>query len=543
MQTNHSGPASDSAADPPEAAPAPRPPALLPTWWWFFVTLGIVASLIAASVDQALSHVLFFASGAAAVMLLAVRALFLRRWGRWRFVPLSVFIVVLGLTAALFRIDDMTGNLVPTKISLRWLPKADETLREPFVAASVKLDLRTETPDDFPQFLGPSRRNFVDHPKLLTDWRQRKPRQVWRQPIGAGWSGFAARNGYAVTMEQRGREELVTCYAILTSQLMWAHSIQARHETVPGGVGPRATPAINDGYVYAMGATGILRCLDGGDGALVWQRDLRSDAQVTPEQDAALIAWGRAGSPLIHGDWVIVPVGGPGGPTLMALDKKSGEPVWKQGNRQISYASPVLMTLGGVPQFVLVCEDWVVGHRASDGAELWSFPWPGRSNANASVSQPVQIDGERLFLSKGYSQGAAVIAVTGQADANQWEAAEIWATWNVMKTKFSNVVLEGDYVYGLDDGILSCVDVNTGKRMWKRGRYNHGQVLKVADDLLVLDEDGTVCLVELSPVEFHEFLKYPMLNGKTWNSPCLSGPYLLIRNGEEAACFELPTVD
>ncbi len=129
--------------------------------------------------------------------------------------------------------------------------------------------------------------------RLARDWQARPPRLVWRHEIGAGWATFAAVNGFALTMEQRGDEELVTCYEVATGTLRWFHALPSRHQTVMGGVGPRATPTIRDGRVYALGATGILRCLDGATGQPVWTEDLLARIGITPDEDLSGIAWGR----------------------------------------------------------------------------------------------------------------------------------------------------------------------------------------------------------------------------------------------------------
>ena len=141
--------------------------------------------------------------------------------------------------------------------------------------AATTIDLATTTPSDFPQFLGPARSNWIAGPDLAREWTGDEPKLLWKRPIGAGWSAFAAVNGYAVTLEQRGEEEWVTCYEIATGNPVWGHATKARHENPLGGIGPRSTPTIHQGRVYALGATGILRCIDGANGKLLWQDDLQ----------------------------------------------------------------------------------------------------------------------------------------------------------------------------------------------------------------------------------------------------------------------------
>jgi outer membrane protein assembly factor BamB len=281
--------------------------------------------------------------------------------------------------------------------------------------------------------------------------------------------------------------------------------------------------------------------LDGASGTEIWRRDIVAEKGLTAEEDQRAVGWGRAASPLIVGDWVIVPVGGPPGQTttLAALDKQTGKTVWEAGQRQVSYASPALATLDGVPQILVVCEDWVSAHDLLTGQLLWEYAWPGKSNGNATASQPVALNGNRVFLSKGYGVGAALLHVS-RHDSAAWQVEEIWRRNTVMKTKFTNVVVYNDHVYGLDDGILSCIELQTGEPKWKRGRYGHGQVLRVNKLLLVQAESGDVALVDLNPERFRELTRFRALEGKTWNNPCLYGSYLLVRNGEQAACYRLP---
>jgi outer membrane protein assembly factor BamB len=519
---------------------------ILPLWWWVLAGLAAVGVLLTRFVDRGASHVFLAIAG---VVLAAVAGLRYVRRGpgqfRYRLLAVGLLVGILVVLLSSLRVDDVTGNLVPTRVSFRWQPKRDETLRMPAIAAETvppPFIAMEGTADDFPQFLGPDRNGAVDHLLLATDWASESPELMWKKErFGAGWSAFATVAGMAITMEQRGASELVTCYRIDTGEAVWAHAIEVRHETVPGGVGPRSTPTLHEGRVYAQGATGILRCLEAPTGEELWRFDVLEVAGVTPEQDYQLVQWGRAASPLIDRDRVLVAIGGPAGPQLAALDPETGELLWKQGQRQVSYASPAIGMIGDSRQILMVCEDWVSGHDAETGEVLWEYPWPGKSNANASCSQPVPVGNGRVFLSKGYAHGSALLELTRQP-SGPWQVEEVWRSRN-MKTKFSNVIVHDGYVYGLDDTILSCIDLDSGQRQWKRGRYGHGQLLRVSDVLLVQAESGEVVLVELNPEELVELSRFPALEGKTWNNPCLHGRYLLVRNGEQAACYRLPLRD
>lgn len=453
---------------------------------------------------------------------------------------LGLLVLALAAAVACLRIEQVSGDLVP-RIVFRWQPDADRTLAKP-AAETAAVDLQTTTPEDFPQFLGPRRDAHVTGVRLSRNWQAQAPRQLWRQAIGAGWSAFAAVNGFAVTMEQRGDEELVTCYEVATGTMRWSHALPARHYTVLGGAGPRATPTIHEGRVYALGATGVLRCLDGATGRPVWSEDLLARIGVTPEEDLNAVAWGRANSPLIVDDLVVVPLGGPAkGPwiSLAAFDKATGRLVWTGGDSQASYSSPVLATLGGQRQILIVNQDYVSGHDPASGRQLWKHPWPGSSSTNANVAQAVPVPGDQLLLSKGYGGGANLLQVS-RSERGPWQVAEVWSNSRVLRTKFCNVVVLEGHVYGLSDGILECVDLGSGRRVWRAGRYAQGQLLGVGELLVVQAESGDVALVEATSAGHRELGRFAALEGKTWNNPSLYGRYLLVRNAEQAACYELP---
>lgn len=449
--------------------------------------------------------------------------------------------MTVGIAIGLFRFEEVDGSMLP-RFSPRWLPIHDRRLGKLEPASSnLRADLTTTTTHDFPQFLGPNRDGYLPGPELARDWSSIPPRLHWKRPIGAGWSAFAAVNGFVVTLEQRGDEEWVTCYEIATGNPVWGHSIKARHENPMGGIGPRGTPTIHGGRVYALGATGVLRCLDGATGSLIWQQDVRSRYGLTDKQDEQLVQWGRAASPLIVDDLVVVPAGGESGKarSLIAFRADSGEVAWEGGNEQISYASPSLATLGGVRQITIVNESSVSGHDPKSGRELWQHPWPGNSSGNASASQAAVLPGDRLLISKGYGGGSELLEFKANGEGLA-KPVTVWAGPRLLQTKFSNVVFIDGHLYGLSEGILECVNPDTGERKWKKGRYGHGQLLGVENLLLVISEAGTVSLVEANPHRWTELASFQAIDGKTWNNPCLYGKKLLVRNGHEAACYELP---
>ena len=191
-------------------------------------------------------------------------------------------------------------------------------------------------------------------------------------------------------------------------------------------------------------------------------------------------------------------------------------------------------------QIVSVNEDNVTGHNAATGAVLWSYPWSGSSSMNASASEAVAVGDDRLFISKGYTGGSAVFQVQRDPATGVWTTHTVWHHRRNLQTKMTNVVVYKGFVYGLSDGVLECVELATGKRRWKAGHYGHGQILRVRDLLLVVTDDGEVLLVALDPAGLHELGSFQAVDGQTWNNLCLYGPYLLVRNSREAACYELP---
>ncbi len=380
-------------------------------------------------------------------------------------------------------------------------------------------------PEDYPRFLGVGGNNRVEGVHLSRDWKTTPPKELWRRPIGLGWGSFAIVNGFAVTQAQREADEVTTCLDMKTGEVRWRHLNAARFHESYGGDGPRATPTVSDGRVYVMGATGLLDCLDGATGKPIWSRDILADAH------AANLEWGKSCSPLIC-DRLVVVSGGARGPSLLAYDKVSGAPAWQSGTDAASYASPTLAMLAGRRMLLSVNAHSVGGYDPASGDVVFNYAWPGDW---PKAAQPVPLEDDRVFICAGYGLGSEVLKVNAGAAAPR----VLWHNLR-LKAEYSNVVVRDGFVYGLDDGVLTCLDLKNGKRRWRDGRYGHGEILLVDDLILVQTEPGDLALVEATPDRFNELATAPALNGKTWNNPALSGHVLLVRNDHEAVALQLP---
>ena len=460
---------------------------------------------------------------------------------RLRLGTLGVVVALVVAFFGLFRFETMRGAMIPVFVS-RFAERPDLETPAPGVA-TIGADLLTTTEGDFPEFLGPGRDLRVDNVRLAREWDTAEPQLMWSQPIGAGRSGIAAVNGYAATIEQRDRQELATLYEITTGDLMWSYVLaDERFEHILAGTGPRSTPTIDGGIVYVMSVHGRLVALDGATGAPVWDVDLLDLYGISRQEESELLPYGRPASPLVLRDLVVVATGGSRARrvSLAAFDKLTGELRWEGGERQISMASPAVAMLAGQEQLLLVNENWVTGYSPVDGRVLWEFEWPGLSNADASVSQAVPVAPDRVFISKGYGSGAALYQLQPASDGT-YQASQLWHQSRSLRTKMTNVAIRNGHVYGLSEGILECVDLATGERAWKGGRYGHGQILMVGDLLLVLTEDGDLVMVEATPERSNNVLgRITALDGVTWNNLALYGDVLLVRNAQVAAAWRLP---
>lgn len=377
-------------------------------------------------------------------------------------------------------------------------------------------------------FRGPRRDGLYDQMPILTKWPPQGPERLWRKPIGGGYASFVVAGGKAFTIEQRRDQEVVAAYDVASGSEVWSHGWSAFFQESMGGDGPRATPTWHDGRIYALGAEGELRCLDAQTGRRIWSKNILSD------NGAENLHWGMSAAPLVVDDKVIVLPGGSGGKSVVAYNRLTGEPIWKALDDKAAYVSPIVATLAGARQIVVVTGSRVAGLTIDKGTLLWEFPWITSNDINSA--QPVIIDADRFIISAGYGHGAALVRVVKSGDS--FTAREIWQNTR-MKNKFSSSVLHEGHIYGLDEAILTCLNVETGEQKWKGGRYGFGQIILASGHIIVAAENGDVALVRATPDRHEELVRFSAIEGKTWNHPVIADGILLVRNTVEMAAFRV----
>ena len=428
----------------------------------------------------------------------------------------------------LIRSEGITGDS-RADFTWRWAETPEERFlaqsdSEPVELPSVPVVLETEAA--WPGFRGPNRDGIIHGLRIETDWSASPPVELWRQPVGPGCSSFAVHSDLFYTQEQRGDDEVVTCYNITTGKLAWRHNDTARFWDSHAGAGPRSTPTLAGGCVYTLGATGILNVLNARDGTVLWSRNAGSDT------DVEIPGWGFTSSPLIVDSIVIVATAG----TLVAYDIATGYLLWVGPNGGAGYSSPHLLTIDGVEQILLLSEIGVTSVAPVDGMVLWKHEW-----TEERIVQPALTPDGDLLLSAGGVKGIRRLKITYEPD--KWEIQEQWTSTD-LKPSFNDFLIHNGHAFGFIGPMLACIDIENGKRKWRGGRYG-GQILLLADQdlLLVLSEKGELALVAADPNGFRELARFPAIEGKTWNHPVLIGDILLVRNALEMAAFQLTLKD
>ncbi|HEY1049022.1 MAG TPA: PQQ-binding-like beta-propeller repeat protein [Prosthecobacter sp.] len=386
---------------------------------------------------------------------------------------------------------------------------------------------------DWPQWRGPNRDDVSKETGLLKKWPSDGPKRAWvNEDAGLGYSGFAVAGGKLYTLGLYDTDEKVVCLDAATGKKVWDTTIGSIYNNNWGN-GPRSTPTVANGMVYALGANGDLACLNAETGKKEWDKSLTKDF------GGKLQSWGYTESPLVDGDQVVVTPGGEGG-AIVALDSKSGATKWKTKDLtdNAQYSSIIVIEPKGQKQYVQLLMNTIVGVSPKDGAIVWKSDFPGRT---AVIPTPIYKD-NHIYVTAGYGVGCKMIKLTDGV------AQEVYSNKN-MVNHHGGVLLVGDHLYGhSDSGGWTCQHFATGEVVWKDKGIGKGAVA-FADGMLYCqaENDGTIALVEASKdgwkmvssfkLEAQSSQRKPQ--GKIWTHPVIAGGKLFLRDQEFISCYDI----
>lgn len=384
---------------------------------------------------------------------------------------------------------------------------------------------------DWPQFRGPNGDGVSGEKNLNKDWTAKPPKELWRAAMNdKGYAGASAAAGKVFLLDSNGQEDNIRALDSQTGKEIWSFKYPASYTPMIGGGEAdwgfgRTTPTYNNGHVYVLSALGKLRCMDAEKGAELWQRDIKTDFKGKPG------AWHYTAPPIVDGNKLIVCPGGENA-GVVALDKDTGKDIWKGGGSdKAGYALPLVGTLDGKKQYVVLTGSNLIGVDAENGSLLWSVPWVTDYDVNAAT--PI-ISGNTVFVCSGEKHGSALIEVSGGAAKKLWENEE-------MQSQFNGPILSDGYVYGIGDpGVLTCLDLKTGAVAWKQQGFEKGGVMAVDGALIAVDgAKGNVVLVSLNHDAYKELCRMKPLDGRHWSPPLVADGKLFIRNTETLVCLDL----
>ncbi|MCG8604781.1 PQQ-like beta-propeller repeat protein [bacterium] len=386
--------------------------------------------------------------------------------------------------------------------------------------------------DDWPKFRGYKGDGISAETGLLKEWPEGGPREIWRIPIGEGYSGMAVVSGRLYTMDARDDSEFLICYDIRNGEEIWRTKVGPIYHDDQGN-GPRATPTVDGDVVYSISGDGYLMAADRETGKTIWGIHVKKEFSFKDPP----FWWGFSGAPVIEGDLLLLEAGGEGENSIVALNKKTAEPVWSTHSDLIGYSTPLAVDFDGKRQYVFVTSQHVVSVSPA-GEIFWKASWGGNI---IKIAMPVFVPPDMIFVSASYDIGAVLLKMT--TTGHSIAVKEVWKS-KVMRNHFNSSVLVGDHLYGFDNATLKCIDPRTGEQLWAKRRLGGKGSLIFADDhFFVLGERGLLLLVEADPTRYIEKSRVQILNGKTWTSPTLSAGRLYLRNQKEMVCLDVSGKD
>lgn len=383
------------------------------------------------------------------------------------------------------------------------------------LAAVILAGVSPARASDWPHWRGPALSGISSETGWSTVWPQEGPRQLWKTGVGIGFSSMAVADGRVFTMGNTNNEDTVFCFDAEKGAVLWKHTYPCGLRPQYNEGGPGATPTVDGSRVFTLSKEGHLFCFDAATGRVVWQR------HVVQKDGVTMPRWGFAGSPLVHGDRLLLNVGSAG----MAVRKDTGAVVWLSGTAAAGYATPVPLKLEGQDVVLIFAAKALVCAAVQDGRELWRYPWTTKWDLN--IADPI-VQGDRAFISS-FDQGGAVLKFDVRG------AAEVWRNQNLANHFNSCVLLDG-FLYGVHGntdrppGEFHCVDFATGELKWTDRASGFGSVLSADGKLIVLSDKGELMVAPARPTGFQPVARAQVLGGKCWTTPVLANGRLFCRN-------------
>jgi outer membrane protein assembly factor BamB len=402
---------------------------------------------------------------------------------------------------------------------------------------------------DWPQFRGPNRDGKCEETGLLKEWPEGGPKLLWKMTgLGRGYSTLAIVGGKFYTMGDRKGEGGETSQYVLAFDLAGRKELWATRIGPPHTDGPRCTPTVDGQLLYALGTDGDLVCLETATGKVRWRKSFPKDFD-----GKMMSGWRFSESPLVDGDQVVCTPGGSEA-TLVALNKRSGETIWKCAVPRLNqrtpegaaYTSMVAADILGTRQYIQIVGQGAVGVDAKTGKFLWGY---GRiANRVANIPTPLVRD-NYVFVTTSYKTGSALLKIV--KDGGGFKAEEVYFLGpQDFENHHGGVVLVGDSVYGgsgQNNGTPVCLDFLTGKIRWKKpplGRRS-AAVLFADGHLIFRYEDGLVALIEATPDEFRlkGSFKAAVVDGPAWPYPVIHDGKLYLRANDTLMCYDVKAKD
>ena len=378
------------------------------------------------------------------------------------------------------------------------------------------------------QWRGSSRDGKSLESGLLDEWPAGGPSLLWQiDSLGAGYSSLAASDGRIYTQGLKNGKQFLMALDAGTGETVW-ETPHGKPYSNGRGSGPRGTPTVDGGRVYALGGDGNLLCANAATGATIWEKNLLR------AYGSRNIRWGISESPLVDGDHVIVNPGGPRA-SIVALEKTSGSEVWKSQSDEAGYSSAVVAVVDGVRHYVAFTGEAAVGILAKNGELLWRYQ--AVSNSTANVATPI-VDGNFVFLSSAYGTGCALLRLEGRAGSVT--ASEVYFNRDMKNHYGSSVLIDGT-LYGHSSRILTAMNLETGAVMWKDRSVGKGQIIYADGKLYILGEDGVVGLVAPDPTGYREISRFELerRDYPLWTLPVVSNGTLYLRDQDRLAAYDI----